>query len=169
MYLYNTLYLLFTLICMKTTLPKHELKHTNKARHLIDASGMTLGRLATDIAMKLQWKQKPWFADMRDCGDYVVVINVDQIVVTGKKATDKMYYKHTGYKGHLRELNYTQMVAKDPCSVLELAIKWMLPKNSTRLHRMKRLKLFAWNEHVYAHQIAQSEAISKKVFSDFAQ
>ncbi len=153
---------------MKTTLPKHELKHTNKVWHFFDASGMTLGRLATEIAMKLQGKHKPWYSDMWDCGDYVVVTNVEKIVVTGKKATDKMYYKHTGYKGHLRELTYTQMVAKDPCSVLELAIKGMLPKNSTRLHRMRRLKLFAGNEHTYAHQIAQTEALASKKFAEFA-
>lgn len=154
---------------MKTTLPKHELKHTNKVWHLIDASGMTLGRLATEIAMKLQGKHKPWYVDMRDCGDYVVVINVEKIVVTGKKMTDKMYYKHTGYKGHLTELTYNQMIAKDPCSVLELAVKGMLPKNKTRLHRLKRLKLHAGAEHAYAHQIAQSEQIEAKTFTQLTK
>jgi large subunit ribosomal protein L13 len=151
---------------MKTTLPKHELKHTSKVWHLIDATGMTLGRLATDIAMKLQGKHKPWYVDMRDCGDYVVVINVEKIVVTGKKVTDKMYYTHTGYKGHLTELTYAQMIAKDPCSVLELAVKGMLPKNKTRLHRLKRLKLHVGAEHAYAHQLTQSEQLKNKTFAE---
>lgn len=127
---------------------------------------MTLGRLATDIAMKLQGKHKPWYVDMWDCGDYVIVTNVEKIVVTGKKVTDKVYYKHTGYKGHLRELTYEQMIAKDPCSVLELAVKGMLPKNKTRLHRLKRMKLFAGADHTYAQQLTQSAPLGEQTFAE---
>lgn len=127
---------------MKTVLPGHELKHTNKVWHHIDAAGMTLGRVATMIAMKLQGKHKAWYTDMRDCGDYVVVTNVEKLVVTGNKAMDKMYYRHSGYKGHLKELNYTQMMEKDPKQILELAVKGMLPRNKHRNVRLKRLKLF---------------------------
>lgn len=108
---------------MKTTLPKHELKHTKKVWHLIDATGMTLGRLATQIAVKLQGKHKPWYTDMWDCGDYVVVTNVEKIVVTGKKVTDKIYYRHTGYKGHLYEETYEQVMKKDPTRIVEFAVK----------------------------------------------
>jgi large subunit ribosomal protein L13 len=142
---------------MKTVLPKHELDHNKKVWHHIDATGMTLGRLATDVACKLQGKHKPWYCEMWDCGDYVVVTNVEKIVVTGKKLLEKMYYTHSGYKGHLTELNYQQMVDKDPTSVLILAVKGMLAKNKHRKARLKKLKTFVGPDHNFLHQINQSE------------
>jgi len=141
---------------MKTVLPKHELDHSKKAWHHFDATGMTLGRLATSIAMKLQGKHKPWYCDMRDCGDFVVVTNVEKMVFTGNKMAAKIYYRHSGYKGHLKELMLQQMMTRDPRRVLELAVKGMLPKNKHRDARLHKLKLFVGAEHPYAQQLANS-------------
>lgn len=141
---------------MKTVLPKHELDHSKKTRHHVDATGMTLGRVATMIATRLQGKHKPRYCDMRDCGDFVVVTHVEKIAFTGNKMTDKMYYRHSGYKGHLKELTLQQMMARDPRRVLELAVRGMLPKNKQRAARMKRLKLFVGAEHPYAQQLAHA-------------
>lgn len=117
---------------------------------IVDATGKTLGRLAVDIAKRLIGKHKPWYCDQRDCGDYVIVTNIDQIKVTGAKVTDKVYYSHTGYKGHLKEANFAHVFKKTPAKVLELAVKGMLPKNKMRKERLKRMKVFVGADHPYA-------------------
>lgn len=117
---------------------------------IVDAAGQTLGRLAVEIAKKLQGKHKPYYCEMWDCGDYVIVTNVDKIKVTGNKLTDKIYYKHTGYKGHLREINLARLLKAHPDRVMEYAVRGMLPKNKLRKLRLKRLKSFTGTEHPYA-------------------
>lgn len=93
---------------------------------------------------------------MWDCGDYVIVTNIDKIHVTGNKLSDKIYYKHTGYKGHLRETTLARQLANHPDRVMEYAVRGMLPKNKLRKQRLKRLKLFTGTEHPYA-QFAPEE------------
>lgn len=117
---------------------------------IVDAAGKTLWRLAVDIAKKLQGKHKAYYCDMWDCGDYVIVINIDKVVVTGNKMTDKTYYRHTQYKGHLRETNFETLLAKYPDRVFEYALRGMLPKNKLRKIRLKRLKTFVGTDHPYA-------------------
>ena len=119
-------------------------------RWIVDAEGKTLGRLAVEIAKKLQWKHKAHYCDMWDCGDYVIVLNADKVQVTGNKSSDKIYYKHTGYKWHLREISFEDLQKKHPQRVFEYALRWMLPKNKQRAVRLKRLKVFTGTEHPYA-------------------
>jgi large subunit ribosomal protein L13 len=112
-----------------------------------------LGKLAVEIARKLSGKDKVHYCDQWDCGDYVVVINAGHVATSGNKMEDKVYYKHTGWKGHLREITLGKLMHKKPTMPLELAVKGMLPKNKLRKPRLKRLKLFAGADHVYAGQI----------------
>lgn len=117
----------------------------------IDATGLTLGKLATIISNRLLGKHKAYYCDMWDCGDFVVVSNASKIVVTGNKLTDKVYYTHSGHKGHLKETTLTNLLNKHPDRVIMLAVKGMLPKNKLRKPRLKRLKLFGAS-HTYANQ-----------------
>lgn len=120
--------------------------------YVVDAAWKTLGKLAVEIARKLSWKDKAHYCDHWDCGDYVVVVNVEKIHTTGNKMADKIYYKHTWWKGHLKEITLWKLMEKDPTQVLHLAVKGMLPKNKMRKSRLKRLKLFVGNTHAYAWQ-----------------
>lgn len=142
---------------MKTIMPK-QIQATGRKWYIVDAQNQTLWRLATQIAVILKGKNKVSFAPHLDNGDYVIVINADKIAVTGKKLTDKIYYKHTGYLGHLRETSLGEMLNKKPLKVLEFAIRWMLPKNKLRADMLSRLKLVTGTEHKYAAQ--QPELIS---------
>jgi large subunit ribosomal protein L13 len=123
---------------------------SERSRWTIDAEGKTLWRLAVEITKKLMWKHKAYYCEQWDCGDYVVVLNADKIVVTGNKLLDKIYYRHSWYKGHLRETTLERMLEKHPLRVIEYAIRWMLPKNKQRKQRLKRLKAFVWVTHPYA-------------------
>lgn len=107
--------------------------------HIIDAKNQTLGRLASKIAQILQGKTHPDYEPRNPGRDRVIVKNVSQIVVTGRKATDKIYYRHTGYMGHLKERIYKEFFAKYPEKVLELAVKRMLPQNFLKQKRLNRL------------------------------
>ena len=111
-----------------------------KETHAIDAEGKVLGRLATQIATLLRGKQKPDFAPNKDIDDIVIIKNIDKIRVTGKKYTDKIYYRHTGYLGGLKETNYKKIFEKNPSEVLIRAVYGMLPKNKLRDKQIKRLK-----------------------------
>lgn len=142
---------------MKTIMPK-QIQATGRKWYIVDASNQTLWRLATQIAVILKGKNKVSFAPHVDNGDYVIVINADKVAVTGKKLTDKIYYKHTGYLGHLRETSLGEMLNKKPLKVLEFAVRWMLPKNKLRADMLSRLKLVTGTEHKYAAQ--QPEQIS---------
>ncbi len=119
---------------------------------IVDATGKTLGRLATEIAKVLMGKHKPTYTPHVDGGDFVVVINAEKVFVTGKKLTDKIYYKHTGYMGHLKETTLKEMLEKKPEEVIRLAVRGMLPKNKLRDRRMKRLKVYAGPEHPHKAQ-----------------
>ncbi|MDD4151207.1 MAG: 50S ribosomal protein L13 [Candidatus Gracilibacteria bacterium] len=136
---------------MKTIMPKQIQGNTRKW-YIVDANNQTLGRLATQIAVILKGKNKVSFAPHVDNGDYVVVLNADKIAVTGKKITDKVYYKHTGFLGHLRETTLGEMLNKKPLKVLEFAVSGMLPKNKLRANMLSRLKLVNGTEHKFQAQ-----------------
>lgn len=120
--------------------------------YLIDASSMPLGKLAVIIADKLMGKSKVTYTPHIDGGDYVVVINAKNLVVTGDKMLQKKYYHHSGFPGGLRELRLEEVVEKDPARVIEAAVKGMMPKNKLASDRMKRLHVFAGAEHTHAAQ-----------------
>ena len=136
---------------MKTITPK-QLKGDERKWYVIDASEQTLGRLATQIAVILKGKNKASFAPHLDNGDYVIVTNCDKFKVTWKKLTDKMYYRHTGYLGGLKEISLENLLIKKPTKALELAVNGMLPKNKLRTWMLSRLKLFTWDEHSFKAQ-----------------
>jgi len=129
---------------------KSEIK---RAWHLVDAKGQILGRLATKIANLLIGKNKPYFVSHLDCGDYVVVINASQVRVSGRKAQQKKYYRYSGYPGGLKEITFSQQIAKDPTKVIRHAVAGMLPKNKLRDKRLARLKIFAGEEHPYKDKV----------------
>jgi large subunit ribosomal protein L13 len=117
---------------------------------VVDAADKTLGRLASEIALRLRGKHKPVYTPHVDTGDYIVVVNADKIRVTGRKATDKMYHHHTGYIGNLKSISFEKMQAKAPGRVLELAVKGMLPKNPLGRAMYRKLKIYAGPEHQHA-------------------
>lgn len=119
---------------------------------LVDAEGMTLGRLATQVAMILRGKHKPQYTPHVDTGDFVVVINADKVQLTGSKAEVKEYYRHTGYTGHLKVESFKEAMAKHPERVIEHAVKGMLPKNTLGRQQGMKLKVYAGAEHPHAAQ-----------------
>jgi len=122
---------------------------------LVDATDKTLGRLSTEIAIRLSGKHKPSYTPHVDTGDYVVVINAEKIKVTGKKLDDKIYYKHTGYIGNLKSENLKTKLASKPESVIELAVKGMLPKSKLGRSMIKKLKVTAGETHNHDAQKPQ--------------
>lgn len=118
-----------------------------RAWYIIDATEAPLGRISTKIAKLLTGKDKPMFTQHIDCGDYVVVINADQLVATGNKLVDKKYYRHSQYPGSLKEASLAEMMAKDSTEVIRLSVKGMLPKNKLMDERLKRLKIYKGEEH----------------------
>jgi large subunit ribosomal protein L13 len=127
---------------------------------VIDASEAPLGRVATKIATLLTGKGKPMFTHHIDTGDYVIVINAGNVQVSAEKMDTKMYYKHSGFPGGLRELTMREQLAKDPTSVVVKAVRGMLPVNRLRDARLDRLKVYAGAEH--NHEAQKPEAISVK-------
>lgn len=125
--------------------------------HLIDAKGRVLGDVATQIATLLIGKQKVTFTPHVDSGDYVVVINASHVQVTGNKAEDKMYYRHSRFPGGLREENFNTLLDRSPEKVFEAALKGMLPKNKQQTPRLRRMKVFAQAEHPYADKLKTVE------------
>ncbi len=124
--------------------------------HLVDASDKVLGMVATDIARKLTGKDKKEYTPHIESGDYVVVVNAAQVVVTGSKAANKMYYRHSNYPGGLRSKTFTEMIEQKPENVIILAVKNMLPKNRLRDVRLARLKVYAGQEHKHASQLGKT-------------
>ena len=114
---------------------------------VIDASGKTLGRLATEVARLLRGKHKPTYTPFADTGDYVIVVNASKMVLTGKKLDQKLYRHHSGYPGGMREVDYRTMMEKKPEMVLELAVKGMLPKSSLGRQMFRKLHVYAGAEH----------------------
>lgn len=135
---------------MKTTIAKKS--DVNKNWYLIDAKDKILGRLAPTIANKLRGKDKPIFSPHMDCGDHVIVINADKVKLTGNKLDDKKYYTHSGYPGAIKEKSARQLLERKPTRLLELAVSGMLPKNKLRKIFMKKLKLYAGEEHPHTAQ-----------------
>ena len=130
---------------------------------VVDASEAPLGRLSTKIATLLTGKEKPQFTHHIDCGDFVVVINADKLIVTGNTAeTDKMYYHHSGFPGGLTETSLAQQRVKDPTLIIEKAVRGMLPVNKLRPERLKRLKVYSGSEHTHAAQKPVAVRIGKE-------
>ena len=119
---------------------------------LVDAADQTLGRLATEIARRLRGKHKPEYTPHMDTGDYIVVVNAEKIRVTGNKAQAKMYYRHTGYIGNLKQTNFANLINSHPERVIETAVKGMLPKNALGRAMFKKLKVYAGPEHKHQSQ-----------------
>ena len=114
---------------------------------LVDAEGQTLGRMASKVAKLLRGKYKPSFTPHADCGDNVVIINAEKIILTGNKWTDKSYIRHTGYPGGQRSLTATELYGKDPARIVEKSIKGMLPKNKLGSALFRNLKVYVGSEH----------------------
>lgn len=125
--------------------------------YVVDAEGKTLGRMASEVASVLRGKHKPIYTPHVDCGDYVIIINADKVVLTGKKLDQKKFRWHTGYIGHLRERSYRELMAKKPEFVVEQAIKGMLPKNTLGREMYKKLKVYSGAEH--GHEAQKPEAL----------
>ena len=122
---------------------------------VVDAEGKTLGRLATEVASRLRGKHKPEYTPHVDTGDYIVVVNAEKVRVTGRKSTDKMYHRHTGYIGGLKSVSFEKLMDHKPEMAIELAVKGMLPKNSLGRAMYGKLKVYAGSEHPHAAQQPQ--------------
>jgi large subunit ribosomal protein L13 len=120
--------------------------------HVIDASGKVLGKLATEAAQLIMGKHKPTYSRHLDVGDYVVVTNAKQIVLTGNKAQQKVYYHHSGYPGGLKTVTFEKMMAEKPAWVIEHAVKGMLPKNRLGAAMLKKLKVYTGDTHPHRAQ-----------------
>ncbi len=130
---------------MSTYMPKAST--IERKWYILDAAGKPLGRVAATAAILLRGKHKVTFAPHADCGDHVVIINVAEALMTGKKAEKKMYYHYSGYIGGMKSCNYNKMMEKDPCRAMMLAIKGMLPGNSVGAASLKRVRLYAGADH----------------------
>jgi large subunit ribosomal protein L13 len=135
---------------MKTAFAKPE--RVQRDWYLVDASGKTLGRLATQIAMRLRGKHKPEFTPHVDCGDHIVVINAEKVAVTGNKLRDKLYHQHTGYLGNMKTIALGKMLAEHPERAIEYAVKGMLPKTILGRQMFRKLHVFAGGAHPHAAQ-----------------
>jgi large subunit ribosomal protein L13 len=124
--------------------------------YVVDAEGQTLGRLATRIADTLRGKRKPEYTPHVDTGDFVVVVNAEKIGVTGKKREDKIYYRHSGYPGGLRERTLGEELERRPTEVLRKAVKGMLPRNRLARQQINKLKIYAGPEHPHVAQNPQN-------------
>jgi large subunit ribosomal protein L13 len=125
--------------------------------YVVDVEGQTLGRVATRIATLLRGKHKAIYSPSVDCGDYVIVINADKINVSGRRLEQKIYYRHSGYPGGLKQISLRDQLAKRPERVIEAAVRGMLPKNALGRQMFKKLKIYAGPDH--AHQAQQPELL----------
>ena len=124
---------------------------------VVDAENAVLGRLATEVAARLRGKHNPLYTPHVDCGDFVIVINADKVKLTGRKMQQKMYYRHSGYIGGLKEINAEKLLQKRPEDVVRHAVKGMLPKNRLGRKMYKKLKVYAGSEH--PHQAQQPQVL----------
>ncbi len=127
----------------------HEVK---RDWYVIDANGKVLGRVATEIARRLRGKHKAEYTPHVDTGDYIVVINAEKITVTGRKFSDKNYYRHTGFPGGIKEISFAKLQQKHPERIIELAVKGMLPKNPLGRDMYRKLKVYVGDEHPHTAQ-----------------
>lgn len=139
---------------MKTLSAKPE--SVKRDWYVVDAAGKTLGRLSSEIASRLRGKHKPEYTPHVDTGDYIVVVNAEKIAVTGKKATDKFYHKHTGFIGGLKSISFDKLIVKAPEQVIEIAVKGMLPKGPLGREMFKKLKVYAGESHPHTAQQPQA-------------
>ncbi len=141
---------------MKTFVPK--LKDITQDWHLVDAEGLVLGRLASRIASILMGKEKPTYTDFLDCGDFVIVVNAEKVRLTGTKLSDKIYYRHSGYPGGLKQMTAAEVLEKHPDRVIRSAVKGMLPRNKLGRKMLSKLKVYAGGNH--PHQAQQPGILS---------
>ncbi len=140
---------------MKTFSAKNETVKRNW--FVVDAEDKVLGRLAAEIAHRLRGKHKPEYTPHVDTGDYIVVVNAGKVAVTGNKANDKIYYRHTGHPGGIKSVSFKEMLEKHPTRVIENAVRGMLPRNKLGRAMLAKLKIYAGAEH--AHQAQQPEKL----------
>ncbi len=145
---------------MKTYSPKPE--HIVRNWYVVDAGGVVLGRLASEVATLLRGKHKPMFAPHMDTGDHVIVINADKIELTGNKAKDKFAYRHSGYPGGITAVTYGELIATRPIAAIEKAVRGMLPKNSIGRQMIKKLHVVAGPEHPHAAQKPVALALGER-------
>lgn len=143
---------------MKTFSAKDET--VQRAWYVIDAKGKTLGRLASEIAKRLRGKHKPEYTPHVDTGDYIVVVNAEQVKVTGRKMTDKIYYRHSGYPGGLKQDTLGDILRRTPIRVIEMAVKGMLPKNPLGRAMYRKLNVYAGDSHPHSAQQPQVLVLS---------
>ena len=135
---------------MSTTMPNES--NLNRKWYIIDAANKPLGRTAAMAAALLRGKHKPVFAPHADCGDHVIIINAEKAILTGKKLDQKMYYRHTGWVGGLKEMKYSKLMATKPELAMQLAVKGMLPDNTLGRTALTRCRIFKGAEHTHAAQ-----------------
>jgi large subunit ribosomal protein L13 len=142
---------------MSTPFPSN--KDIERRWFVVDAEGQVLGRVATEIARILRGKHKPIFTPFLDCGDHVVVVNAEKVVLTGEKWNDKVYYRHTGYPGGLKEIRARRLLREHPTRLLEKAVRGMLPKTSLGRQMGSKLRVYAGPEHPHEAQQPQPLAL----------
>ena len=140
---------------MKTFVAKEQ--DLDKKWYVVDAENQVLGRLATQIAVRLRGKHKPIYTPHADTGDFIVVVNAKKVAMTGSKLDRKMYYRHSGYVGGLKQITARKLLEKKPEQIIRYAVKRMLPKNSLGRRQLKKLKIYAGPEH--PHQAQQPEKL----------
>ena len=140
---------------MKTYVPKRD--QIQREWWLVDAAGKTLGRLATEVATRLHGKHKPSFTPFLDTGDHVIVVNAERVVLTGRKLQTKMYRRHSGYPGGLKEVNAETVLEKHPTRLVEFAVRGMLPKGPLGRKMLRKLKVYAGQRH--PHQAQSPKAL----------
>ena len=145
---------------MKTYSPKPE--HIERRWYVVDASGVVLGRLASEVATILRGKHKPMYAPHMDTGDHVVVVNADKIELTGNKGEDKYAYRHSGYPGGITAVKYKDLMAKRPVAAVEKAVRGMLPKNTIGRQMLKKLHVVPGPEHPHAAQAPVALALGER-------
>jgi len=141
---------------LRTDYSKVEQIEADRKWFVVDASEYVLGRLASNVARILRGKHKPDFAPHQDVGDFVIVINADKVKLTGKKADQKIYFRHSGYPGGGKEIPFRRMINKRPAYVIEHAVRLMLPKNALGRKMFKKLKVYAGNAHPHSAQQPES-------------
>jgi len=144
---------------VRTYTPKPE--EITRTWHVIDATDVVLGRLASQAAVLLRGKHKTTFAPHVDTGDFVIIINAEKVALTGAKKQQKMDYRHSGYPGGLRATSYTELLESNPRRAVEKAVKGMLPHNKLGRQQLKKLKIYAGSEHPHAAQMPQTFQITQ--------
>lgn len=139
---------------MKTTVSMNA-QNVRRDWYVIDATNKTLGRLASNIALRLRGKHKPTFTPHADTGDYIIVINADKVAVTGKKAKDKLYHHHTGFIGGIKTTTFEKLLAQHPTRVIERAVKGMLPRGPLGRQMYRKMKVYAGTAHPHEAQDPQ--------------